>query len=1162
MPVDVASGTVTLYYQDLFVPGKVDLEWDRSYSTSRLQMTGGPLGRGWTCSHFATLSKQADSFRFFTPEGSLEVFAGDAQAVDRGHVVRNLGAFLELFRKDDRYIVQRWNSDTQFVIRYCFDARDSGEPMQLQAVEDLCGRGLELVWSRDALLEVRQPFEQRSLQIAYGAHGKIERLVLSGKAGTYPAASFEYDLQGRQIAAYDADGFADRYDYDDDGRLVREIAKDGGIFTYQYDRLGRCIKTSGLDRYLEKRLRYFDASRFAEVTDSYDRTFRYQHLPSGQIACEIDPLGHEKKTVYDEHGRNIVSLSATGGITTYSYDECGNRSSITDPLGNTYKVEFNDNHQAIRTIDPLGQVWQRGHDASNRLTFIQNPLGNRWLFRYDDFDNIVEVEDPLGACKRSLYRDGTLETITDWTGNVTHYRFDAFGRITEHIGPIGDNTRLRYDRRGNPIQLTLTDGTALHCEYDVSGNLTKFVDGNGDTTTYRYGTCQRLLERIDANGGVVRYVWGREPDWLEQIFNEKGETYHWFRDASGRIVRERSFDGVDRSFVYDASNYTAAYTNANGETIRIHRDALHRIIAYTLPDGERLDYSYDSVGNLRSAVCADVPVAYECDALGRIVRESWGDRWVSKRYDPAGHLIQVATSLGQTIDYGVDRNGFLTEVRTAGQKLEFQRNPYGQEIVRALPGGHTLEHRYDSLGRMIGQELRCKQAAAGSVRSLYREFSYDGNSSLAKATDDRWGQVEYSYDGAERLLKVVREEGPSESFGYDRAGNMTRYSQNGKTALAERTLEYGDGNRLIRNGSVRYEYDKEGRRIKKIEAADTQEPRVWNYQWDALDRLRAVVRPDGETTRYKYDALYRRVEKKSAEETQTYLWDRSMVLQESDGLRPPATWIVDPYSCTPLATVQNEELYCAVTDHLGTPRELIDGNASVAWSILASAWGGEWRCTVSRAAIDCPIRFQGQWFDTESGLHYNNRRYFDPECGQFTSQDPIGLRGGFNLYAYAPNPISWIDPLGLACGPAAKKNSKGRWIDAQGKFAKKPPAPNFTAQSAAHEAGIPGTAAGYHGAGTPNPLNGAGAPIAKSKFNPGEGGAAFASEVYNHPDVTATQQGGASGRWRYEVADLGRGPVGTNQAGGPVDGGRVIAEGNPAVNPVNSPADVVTQFPQ
>ncbi|RZM92370.1 RHS repeat-associated core domain-containing protein [Escherichia sp. E4694] len=63
------------------------------------------------------------------------------------------------------------------------------------------------------------------------------------------------------------------------------------------------------------------------------------------------------------------------------------------------------------------------------------------------------------------------------------------------------------------------------------------------------------------------------------------------------------------------------------------------------------------------------------------------------------------------------------------------------------------------------------------------------------------------------------------------------------------------------------------------------------------------------------------------------------------------------------------------------------------------------------------MRFQRQYLERETGLHYNLFRYYDPDCGRFTPPDPIGLAGGINLYAYAPNPLSWVDPLGLLrCG--------------------------------------------------------------------------------------------------------------------------------------------------
>uniref|UniRef100_UPI001B7FE24F RHS repeat domain-containing protein n=1 Tax=Chitinilyticum litopenaei TaxID=1121276 RepID=UPI001B7FE24F len=112
-----------------------------------------------------------------------------------------------------------------------------------------------------------------------------------------------------------------------------------------------------------------------------------------------------------------------------------------------------------------------------------------------------------------------------------------------------------------------------------------------------------------------------------------------------------------------------------------------------------------------------------------------------------------------------------------------------------------------------------------------------------------------------------------------------------------------------------------------------------------------------------------------------------------------------------------EQLYYYHTDHLGTPQELLDAEGNLAWSADYKAWG-EAKAAISdaakRAGISNPLRFQGQYFDHETGLHYNRHRYYDPQIGRFISKDPISLMGGLNIFAYAPNPVHWVDPQGLA----------------------------------------------------------------------------------------------------------------------------------------------------
>ena len=104
------------------------------------------------------------------------------------------------------------------------------------------------------------------------------------------------------------------------------------------------------------------------------------------------------------------------------------------------------------------------------------------------------------------------------------------------------------------------------------------------------------------------------------------------------------------------------------------------------------------------------------------------------------------------------------------------------------------------------------------------------------------------------------------------------------------------------------------------------------------------------------------------------------------------------------------------TDLIGAPLEVTDEAGELAWAGKYQAWGkveiGEDAALFGR--IDQPLRFPGQYADEGTGLHYNTFRFYDPDIGRYISQDPIGLNGGPNLYAYVPNPSVWMDPLGWA----------------------------------------------------------------------------------------------------------------------------------------------------
>ncbi|WP_244599799.1 RHS repeat domain-containing protein, partial [Escherichia coli] len=218
-----------------------------------------------------------------------------------------------------------------------------------------------------------------------------------------------------------------------------------------------------------------------------------------------------------------------------------------------------------------------------------------------------------------------------------------------------------------------------------------------------------------------------------------------------------------------------------------------------------------------------------------------------------------------------------------------------------------------------------------------------------------------------------------------------------------------------------------------------------SYRYDAEHRMVEVTTARG-TYRYVYDALGRRTEKQHISpdgkpyNRTKFLWDGMRLAQES---RPEGTGSLyiyrDPGSYEPLARVDkagkegpNRILYFH-TDVNGAPEEMTDSDGKIVWETGYQVWSNTIQ-EKDHGRVEQNLRYQGQYLDRETGLHYNLHRYYDPDVGRFMVTDPIGLNGGLNLYAYAPNPLSWIDPLGLFCGTAknAKWNKARQNVDGPG----------------------------------------------------------------------------------------------------------------------------------
>ncbi|WP_306173527.1 RHS repeat domain-containing protein [Limnobacter humi] len=210
------------------------------------------------------------------------------------------------------------------------------------------------------------------------------------------------------------------------------------------------------------------------------------------------------------------------------------------------------------------------------------------------------------------------------------------------------------------------------------------------------------------------------------------------------------------------------------------------------------------------------------------------------------------------------------------------------------------------------------------------------------------------------------------------------------------------------------------------------------------------------TAHYTYDPLGRRASKTvqwadGRRSTVQFYWQGPTLLAEYETRHGQGTvqdhsthYLYKPGSFEPVAQVADGQVQHIHTDHLGTPRELSNGQGQWVWKARYRTYGA---LALQEEAVEeqnpsaCKLRFQGQYWDEESGLHYNLNRYHDPQTGQFISQDPIGLAGGLNLYQYAPNPVTWVDPWGLTC-----KEYEYNMVESPGPLAEMPgqPATNFS----------------------------------------------------------------------------------------------------------------------
>jgi len=229
-------------------------------------------------------------------------------------------------------------------------------------------------------------------------------------------------------------------------------------------------------------------------------------------------------------------------------------------------------------------------------------------------------------------------------------------------------------------------------------------------------------------------------------------------------------------------------------------------------------------------------------------------------------------------------------------------------------------------------------------------------------------------------------------------------------AVNDDTWSYNLNNELLSHGTTSYSYDANGNRTLK-----TREGQNTYYGYD-LDNNLVEIKDNSQSViaTYYHDPFGYRLWKDTGGVRTYFHYSDEGLVGEFDaagnvtrvyGFTPNSGW-----STSPDFIKEGGTYHYAHNDILGTPRILAKSNGSIQWSGTHKAFG---ETQVSIAAIDNPLRFPGQYADTESGLSENHLRAYDPVTGRYLQTDPLGLAGSTNLYGYAgANPVSLADPHG------------------------------------------------------------------------------------------------------------------------------------------------------
>ncbi|MEU8900844.1 DUF6531 domain-containing protein [Nocardia sp. NPDC048505] len=847
---------------------------------------------------------------------------------------------------------------------------------------------------------------------------------------------------GQLTAVTNGVGATTTFTYDDAGRMLSWTDSNANTLHNTYDTAGRVVAQEGTNGFLSARFEYTslpEGSR-TKFTNSLGAATTYTFDDQLRLRETIDASNASTSTDFNEFHQPTRHVTPDGAITSYEYSEDGDLLTFTRADDATISVEYAEPRRAVAVTDVDAKVTRHEYDGQGDLTATIDHGGIRTSYIVHPGGALASITESTGA--RTLFEvdaAGLPTTVTNPYGAATHVVRDHLGRPTTVTDALGGATHLEWSSEGKLLSRLDPDGHTQQWEWDGEGNLLTHVDQAGGVTRYRYGAFDQLLTRAEPDASVTHYVWDTERQ-LIGVVNPLRRSWAYRYDAVGRVNAEVDYTGAETRYSYDSTGRLSTSTTPTGVTLHHSYDVLGRLIEIHATTGEWIRYQHDRVGRITqtsNGTGHDTThrLDYTHTPSGQLSSVQVDSRPITTySYDIHDRRTARATAGGATTQWSLDIGGRVTTQSVDEHTIVFTHDASNRRTGWQL-GALSQHQTLTPAGRVVSREIttRLTPQSPGSRQIRHDAYTRRADGYITSQTTTRPALApvhrEYQLDLNGRVTTLDTNGHTTEKYSYDALANITsalvnrHYGNQNDHDSAAASPAAGNreylNNLLIRDGRTRYFYDAAGRLIRKEKARISRQPDIWHYRYDAFDHLTDIFTPDQQWWRYTYDSFGRRLTKSRHSrdghilESTEYSWDATTLIEEQSE-DSTTRWTYQPDTYTPLTqekrTSSKREFVVIATDLVGTPTDLIDPTDG---RVLATAVTDLWGETSWRGVTSTILRFPGQTYDHESGLHYNLHRYYDAHTGRYLTQDPLGLPPAPNPNTYPRNPVVGLDPLGL-----------------------------------------------------------------------------------------------------------------------------------------------------